>query len=340
MRKTLITGLIALLSSVLIYGFADAKVSGSCASCHIMHNSENGNEDVTGQGPLAHLLRDDCQGCHINIGYPVPYEVSTGNRHLLYVEIGAASSDTNQLAGGYFTSNDPVNTGKSHSLNVIGTPPGYPDVATDYRDTAYSAAAALTCAGTQGCHGLSSAANEMTAITGGHHGTDNATLGGKWIYRILADKGPVAVSGSGASDYEYNLNIAPSVGDQKNTYSAGVGNNTISKLCAGCHGKFHSDVLVSGEWVRHPTDVDIPNDWAIVSPFTNYTGDANQWKRNPVGYDGAVGAGNAQSTCLSCHRAHGSPNADLLRFDYALMDAGTTAVNYGCLGCHNKQRGP
>ncbi len=52
-----------------------------------------------------------------------------------------------------------------------------------------------------------------------------------------------------------------------------------------------------------------------------------------------LGRGKVSSpivTCLSCHRAHGSPYADLLRWDYDTMIAGNAgdATGKGCFVCH------
>ncbi|MBW2020585.1 MAG: hypothetical protein JRI65_11395 [Deltaproteobacteria bacterium] len=46
-------------------------------------------------------------------------------------------------------------------------------------------------------------------------------------------------------------------------------------------------------------------------------------------------------TCLSCHRAHGSDYADLLRWDYSGMVAGTTGTTAGtgCFLCHTAKDG-
>ena len=48
--------------------------------------------------------------------------------------------------------------------------------------------------------------------------------------------------------------------------------------------------------------------------------------------------GDAIVTCISCHRAHGSPYPDLLRWDYNtdtdVMSAGNSAGNVGCFICH------
>lgn len=43
--------------------------------------------------------------------------------------------------------------------------------------------------------------------------------------------------------------------------------------------------------------------------------------------------------CLSCHRAHGSPYPDMLRFDYNMEAGGGTSTD-GCFKCHtNKDDG-
>lgn len=44
--------------------------------------------------------------------------------------------------------------------------------------------------------------------------------------------------------------------------------------------------------------------------------------------------------CLSCHRAHGSPYPDMLRFDYSEMQAGGGgATGTGCFKCHSAKDG-
>ncbi|MEW6600485.1 MAG: cytochrome c3 family protein [Nitrospirota bacterium] len=47
---------------------------------------------------------------------------------------------------------------------------------------------------------------------------------------------------------------------------------------------------------------------------------------------------NGRVICLSCHRAHGSAQNDLLRFDYSTMNAGNSTNNGGCETCHVAQR--
>ncbi len=70
-----------------------------------------------------------------------------------------------------------------------------------------------------------------------------------------------------------------------------------------------------------------------------YVFDGHDAKNNPFGYDYATYiTEERQVTCLSCHRAHGTENDDLLRWEYSTQDAGTDTADYGCLGCHDRQR--
>ncbi|OHE59036.1 MAG: hypothetical protein A2Z47_11940 [Thermodesulfovibrio sp. RBG_19FT_COMBO_42_12] len=248
-------------------------------------------------------------------------------------------TDTNCLAGGFFTDADPDYTGKSHSIESTEPPVGN-DYAT-YRAENYDATEGLTCAGTSGCHGDPRIADSSAAIAGGHHGT---TVGG---YRMLvAGTTVINVGGVRASDFEKALNAAPSIEDAHNVYQAGSGGNTISDFCATCHGIFHGSVEnADSAWIRHPTDVAIPNTWEIYTAFTDeWTNDPEAWKNHPLGFTTPTSPSNAtaQVTCLSCHRAHGTANNDILRWDYTtVMLAGQPSgsqVTYGCLGCHNSQR--
>jgi predicted CXXCH cytochrome family protein len=48
----------------------------------------------------------------------------------------------------------------------------------------------------------------------------------------------------------------------------------------------------------------------------------------------APGSGTDVVACLSCHVAHGSDYAGMLRFDYATMIAGSGENGTGCFVCH------
>ena len=64
----------------------------------------------------------------------------------------------------------------------------------------------------------------------------------------------------------------------------------------------------------------------------------------PVGNkNGAVKSKVLQSSddaivlCISCHRAHGTPYADILRWDYSSCTAGNPNANCGCFACHTSK---
>jgi len=307
---------------------AFSAVSGVCSECHTMHNSQ-GNAVMATGGPHPTLLMNNCLGCHtttgtdpLAAGYP-------------YVS-GSGFDDDGCLAGGFFP--DTMGTGNNdddhHGIGNNNAPAGYD--ATEY--AAYSGVAnGLACAGSNGCHGVSTALDDMESIAGGHH---NPTA-----YRILYDAANAAVTGDGADDYEKEIidgtTTTVTYGTTANLYNAGGTGVTINALCAKCHGDFHKTSTegagettnTGGAWIRHPTENSIPTDWTIYAAAI----DADDVKHNPVGYEGAVSNANKRVMCISCHRAHGTANADLLRWAYSTQDAGS-GLEYGCLGCHNKQR--
>jgi len=319
-------------------GAGYASVSGVCSNCHTMHNSQAGTPMRAGsvEDPLSALLLNDCFGCHTTTdnvpfvgGYP-------------FVRLGSGAEDDNCLAGGFFPpTTTEMGTGNNndehHGIGNTNEPAGF-DIT---ENTWYTGELnGLGCAGTNGCHGNETDLDDMAAIRGGHHDPS--------AYRILY-VGNNGVVGYGAKDYEYAIISGKSTGvvtsgdDQNvNIYSAGVDDPSISEFCSKCHGDFHNesgttdDCGSASPWIRHPTDVAIPTTWAIGD--TGYPPDVDDYKHNPVGYDNATfDITKKMVTCLSCHRAHGTANNDLLRWVYTTQDAGNGA-DYGCLGCHDKQR--
>ena len=104
-------------------------------------------------------------------------------------------------------------------------------------------------------------------------------------------------------------------------------------------------------WLRHPTDFSL-ND-VSTTEYAAYNGAAVPGAASysvvaPVGsvnvsavlsqVDVTQGAAtnNAIVTCISCHRAHGSPYSDLLRWQYdeTHILAGGGEGNVGCFICH------
>ena len=357
-EKKLLWSLVMVISLLLCGGGTGyAAVSGPCSNCHTMHNSQGGDWATvqptwaaTG-GPRGALVCNSCLGCHTTdttdpldiYGYP-------------FVKSSSASAFTDDscLAGGFFAHDDndgDDNEGYGHSLGSQAVPPGYNSGDSGPQGDWYkgiSNVLGLGCAGSRGCHGKHDVDDEMSAIKGGHHAPAAD------VYRILYVN-KLGVKGVGADDYEealiYNVNTTTDGSSihAHNVYSAdAVAEETISELCANCHGDFHGDddTSVGGSgispFIRHPSDVVLPDDWYLgtaANVALNY--DDRDRKYNPLGFPAALETEDPKATCLSCHRAHGTANMDLLRFPYAdqLAGQGTAdQVKYGCLGCHDKQR--
>ncbi|MBD1401102.1 cytochrome c3 family protein [Pelovirga terrestris] len=197
MKKSLLFVLIALLGLPMA---AAAAITGDCAGCHTMHNSEE-NAPVAKMGiggateaptPIANLLRFDCIACHAQNTNKV---VNINGSDIPQVYHDDASGD---LAGGNFrhiadakTAGDPNANRKGHNVidlfpggdNTSGTytrPPGF-RVVSDHDDAfGTNDFAKFTCAGAAGCHGTRNQnisgvgpggiqRTGMAAISGAHH---------------------------------------------------------------------------------------------------------------------------------------------------------------------------
>ncbi|MDW7772475.1 MAG: cytochrome c3 family protein [Desulfobulbaceae bacterium] len=334
-----------------------AIVSGPCVECHTMHNSQDNLVmafDGT-SGPYEKLLRGGCIACHTS-----PTGVANdGTNYIPYVnsiDIPTYGATGNTLAGGNFYwvaaagGNDHP---KGHNVQFEGlaeqdgvlanTPPG--------NDGTFTGP--LTCAGVTGCHGDRVALDDYTAVSGAHH-ADDAIIDGNSVatsYRFL-----LGVLGLEDADWEYQPTVSTHnqyKGVDRTADSEDV-TSTISSLCAQCHNDFHNgtDNPVQGAnggfgdpWIRHPTDFDMGNTEAT-SEYRNYGGTTT----NAYVLDAPVASADVNSvlstvafaddtivTCISCHRAHGTPYDDLLRWDY---DQDTTTIRAGgagsggCLECH------
>ncbi len=339
-----------------------AKVKGQCSNCHTMHNSQNGSYVVSSLGnPVMSgvLLKNGCVGCHTTTG--TDRRAAVGDS--LVPAIIRPAQATNPLPGGYFDSDGvstPTDThyhnvgsiGYQQDSNIGRTPPGF--------DTTEGGAVGLTttwdtqlrCAGTYGCHGDHSQADEGKSIAGGHH--RQTAIG----YRLL--KG---VAGTESTDYEIAENGYSGI--TTGLYTQTSGNYTISYLCNECHGKFHgwSDSSraeaknADGAWIRHPTDFQLSAASQASDAYATYGGTSPYNIEVPVGNSAittvgyntahvadfgnwpAAGAGVVM--CISCHYAHGGDYPDLLRWSYGTMQAGVgaTGAGYGkgCFRCHTNK---
>ncbi len=356
MRWQCIIGL-AVAAHLSSSGILLARVSGSCANCHTMHNSQAGTPmaytvdlagTVTMQAtPNSALLSTDCIGCHqgTNNGANLTPFVLDTNAEPTYGDTGTTG---NSLAGGnfYWLSSD-----DRHGHNVLGisnsdaklvfTPPG--------ANGGAAMAGQITCAGTNGCHGDAAVASQTLAVHGSHHGND-ATIwkdGSSIVnsYRFLD-----GVKGFGAADYEYQPTVADHniyFGvDRSNELDTAAG--SVSALCARCHGDFHngsgnlSDGVVGNSvWLRHPIDYDMSHAVSS-SEYGTYNTDKSYSVVSPVATSVvsttpdqnvlSAGVDDAIVMCLSCHRAHGTPNDAILRWNYKGWP-GPGGYN-GCAVCH------
>lgn len=340
-----------------------AKVTGQCANCHTMHNSQGGaavvqnmvnGSMVLSASPNEALLTTNCIGCHQgnnSVGdRTTPYVLQTSAP--VYNKTGT-ESDTSTLAGGnfYWVSSGFDATG--HNVSDITSPddtrfPGnVPPGGTGVRPQ-------LTCAGSSGCHGDRSVDGEVPSMLTAHHGNDMSSYkDGSSLpasYRFL-----LGVKGLEDTEYEYrpaSTQHNKYYGIDRSLETQNV-DGTISNLCAECHGDFHQgsgkiasgSFGTSGVWLRHPTDFDMGraassteyesynggtganNVYSVVAPVaTNSTSEI----LNTTIY---TASGDAIVMCLSCHRAHGTPHQAILRWDYKAWPEDTTAVN-GCAVCH------
>ncbi|MDY7000826.1 MAG: cytochrome c3 family protein [Thermodesulfobacteriota bacterium] len=151
-------------------------------------------------------------------------------------------------------------------------------------------------------------------------------------------------------DWEYTVSATdhndyregPSASTYSKTYS-------VSGFCGGCHQSFcQSAPDEDGLFHRHPAyNVVIPDSGEYADAFgashtydplvpigqaidPTYAGDQDPKATVELGVDKVM--------CLSCHRAHGSPYPDMLRWDYDEMYSGA-GDGEGCFKCHTQKDG-
>ncbi|MEA2084613.1 MAG: cytochrome c3 family protein [Thermodesulfobacteriota bacterium] len=335
-----------------------AKVTGQCANCHTMHNSQNGS-DLSAE-PNNTLLTSTCVGCHSSNTSSTTYSLGGCTVPVVNYTGGAPA---NYLAGGnFYWVADGGGNDDTKGHNVFGI------AGQDSEITAAEGAPGFYAScGTAACH--ATLAVEQTSIPSlgsgcqgchlnvMHHADDSATVvdstGG--YYRFLS--GHMSGNGCGVNGIEDSDWHATKGADDHNEYLGSVGGktgsagfynngNTMTAYCCGCHGNFHKQQNAGGAWIRHPSDAVLP-DTTPDSEYEAYTiYDPNVPVARPdfTGYtepSATVTPGTDLVMCLSCHRPHGSPYSDILRWDYSLMSAGTTGAGAGngCFVCHSNKDG-
>jgi len=340
MKKTLLTLFILFISITLTYGLAHA-ISGVCSNCHTMHNSQGGAEvakDFSGTPTASvneHLTISTCLGCHNGqvTGAPIIFGTST------------------RTAGGTFADSVFSTDQKGHNVSDLDAA-GVLTVGLEDTISATPGAEAggfteptpttLTCAGALGCHGDHSVSGDsMAGIKGFHH---QPTGKGYRFLQFYDGSTATPIQGKGSADWEAggatatNHNVYYALDDDTS-----ASRDSISSLCSLCHGGFHgnSDTASGGAWVRHPTEVDIPSSWdpGVTVDYNNnpFAFKASDYATVTTGVAYSM-SDNPKVACISCHRAHGTDNDDILRFDYSTEIAGGGGATNGCLGCHTAQR--
>ena len=356
MKKSILTLTIMLAAAALIVvfcGSAMAKVTGVCGNCHTMHNSQDGshmmiNTSIDGTsggthgGGYAALTRGSCVGCHTGDpgSGPIPYVSS------------ASEPSGGYLAGGNFWY---VTQDSANGHNVKGVPGIVAD------STLTEAPGNQHSCGPSSCH-ATLFAPDATIIGGGaldtgcqgchlepkHHAPQQTAgapaVAANGYFRFLSGHtfGTLGgVHGIEDSDWQFDADAS-----NHNEYLGSTTStvNTMTGYCVGCHGDFHTQ-KDGNNWIRHPSDAVLPS----TGEYTAYTvyDPIVPVARPDLGAISSTGlvANNADMVmCLSCHRAHGSPYADLLRWQYTGtggMIAGTTGsqAGTGCFRCHTNKDG-
>lgn len=335
--------------------------AGPCVNCHTMHNSQGGaviTDNPTANSALINAP-GGCIGCHTGTNNGAVDGIP------FVLDAGAAPTATSLAGGNFYWVADAAGNTDVKGHNVVGisaqdaiglTPPGWSSDFDAYGTVGQvgSWTTQLTCAGTNGCHGDHTYADQFAAVSGAHH-TNDATITGVTTgnsFRFL-----LGILGYEDTDWEF-----ATAADNHNQYfgyartddivpTAGDATKTINYLCAECHGNFHSGAVNLGAlpgddttaaWIRHPSDFDMNE--ASGTEYQAYGGSGTNAYQPlvPLASDDVSAplstvlnaSGDAIVSCISCHRAHGSAYDDLLRWDYADCDAGTDNADCGCFQCH------
>jgi len=350
--------------SLILPALCQAAITENCAVCHTMHNSEKGSpvayslnslgEQISSDQPFANLLKTDCIGCHSNASAETIINMAGANVPIVFnltePTYPPDSSATSTLAGGNFHW---IISGDAYGHNVYGIAEADPRFLPDQAPGGVQRSGeCVNCHGTlasldsgcEGCH------------VPHHHAASGVGVSDRktgW-YRFLGSvmqrddqdgPPPEGVVGIGAPDWEQSP-----LADQHNTYQGKPGpyvsyleSGSIDQKCTGCHGQFHNETTANSIWIRHPVDVAIPDSgeftgYSIYNPLVPVA-------RQNIGAADAgfsvIRRGSDLVSCVSCHRAHGSPYPAMLRWayrDWPGIDSHTQLpAENGCAVCHTSK---
>ncbi len=351
--------LIPLMFLIGTHDLGWAKVVGDCENCHTMHTSEEG-VSASSEALYSELVVDTCLGCHSSVDSPTHYVL--GESTVPVVNYTGGDPPPQYLAGGNFwwvREDGEADDSKGHNVfldeddeALIDGAPGDVGIASicgtschENLSQPYSGFGVLN--GKYGCEGCHLDVN--------HHAEDSVNLEGGYVnsaeqgwYRFLSghDFIDAGVEGYEDDDWEAGHPDLPIGTVDHNEYlgddSSGDGygfalGRTTTAFCTGCHGRFHDEQQSDGKWIRHPSDAKLPDSG-------EYAGYVAYDPLTPVARPDVSGGprtdvvpGTDMVMCLSCHRPHGSPYPDMLRWPYEEMTAGGAGVgweNKGCFTCH------
>jgi predicted CXXCH cytochrome family protein len=357
--------LMILVSSILVY----AKVKGPCYNCYTMHNSQNGSALYTETpkvgGPGTYLLTIKCIACHSSTDSS-PTKTLGGNTVPIVYNTVEPSKIT---AGGNFWYVQNLGDGYGHNvITVDGTlsyaPGAYETNTTCGFEGCHKSLAQIRlgpgpCAGTNcvigngciGCHVPKHHAPDPDPgpVVKEENGCYRFLGRPSWVWDIPPHSSRPCVEG--IEDLDWELTVSPADHNEyRDTdkpaapYSPGSGNPMgISDFCAGCHRDYHSwdaqsrNRDTSGNWLRHPAgDTELPSTGEYAA-YTTYNPQAPVSRPNLTTVSNTVTPGVDRVMCLSCHRAHGSPYPDMLRWNYDDMIAGDNSKSGGCFTCHTQK---
>lgn len=321
-----------------------AAVTGDCVNCHTMHNSQDGNV-VLAAGPNESLTNLDCIGCHSSAGSATINTIGASRVPIVYNHTAPASP----LAGGNFFW--VAENGDNYGHNVFGivgqdqslaVAPGAEPGIESLADCSVCHAALEK--GCKSCHWPRHHAAGDGGVADQSDGWYRF-LGSAMDAVVNPDNVATAPGVTGVEEADWEQSPSSTVHNVYKGTSTVYGNggsyypseNSIGSFCAGCHEKFHNSIVAgpSAIWIRHPSDVVLPNRGEYAD-YTTYNPLVPVAKQS---LDGTVSSSIAHDedvvTCLSCHRAHGSPYPDMLRWDYQNeCISGRDSATCGCMVCH------
>ncbi len=340
-----------------------AHVLGACADCHTMHNSQEGEAVWSGTPRKGdggqYLVKQKCIGCHSSTDSSPTKQLGPNTVPIVYNTVEPSA----MTAGGNFFYVQDRGDGYGHNVitpdaHLAQAPKADMSVGTCGFGGCHASLARIRLGaggywvfnplegnGCIGCHvarhhAPDPAPGQPTTEENGYY----RFLGKpSWVWDIPHHSSRPGVQGIEDPDWELTVSATDhneyrDANKPGAPFAPGYTNpRGISDFCNGCHQGYHSYVCYntnhsSSGWLRHPAgDSNIPASGEFLD-YTLYDPLVPVSRQTLSGVSGAVTPGSDRVMCLSCHRAHGSPYPDMLRWDYSNLAEGT-----GCLKCHTSK---